>query len=94
MRTAPLILLITLALTAAAAHSAPIILEAEDYVGSFNVGGDPITVTACSGARLSRKYAAVEAHGDAPGRARVAFGDEEDDYLNRGIRDFLFPWKG
>jgi len=43
---------------------------------------------------LSRKYAAVEAHGDAPGRARVAFGDEEDDYLNRGFRDLLFPWKG
>ncbi|MDX9973114.1 MAG: hypothetical protein RBU21_09000, partial [FCB group bacterium] len=32
---------------------------------------------------LARKYA-------APG----APPDEDDDYLNRGFRDFLFPWKG
>lgn len=32
---------------------------------------------------LARKYAADEAP-----------SDEDDDYLNRGFRDFLFPWKG
>ncbi|HNR30745.1 MAG TPA: hypothetical protein PKI11_07630 [Candidatus Hydrogenedentes bacterium] len=36
---------------------------------------------------LSRKYAAIEA------RREVDFRDAEDDYLNRGLRDFLFPWK-
>lgn len=44
---------------------------------------------------LARKYAAREAHG--PGRLPVRaidFGDARDDYLNRGFRDFLFPWKG
>jgi len=38
------------ALAAFAATAEPIIIEAEDYVASFNVGGDPIYVTACSGA--------------------------------------------
>jgi len=45
---------------------------------------------------LSRKYAAVaaaHASGVATGAANFNFRDEEDDYLNRGIRDFLFPWK-
>ncbi len=51
---------------------------------------------------LSRKYAAIEdkrSEAAAEGRhLRVAlrdvdFRDEEDDYLNRGIRDALFPWK-
>ncbi len=45
---------------------------------------------------LSRKYAAVEAHKarGLAGAPRVDYGDENDDYLNRGFRDFLFPWKG
>jgi uncharacterized membrane protein YesL len=44
---------------------------------------------------LARKYAAREAHGGErlPVRA-IDFGDAGDDYLNRGFRDFLFPWKG
>lgn len=40
---------------------------------------------------LARRYASVTESG---GRKRpVDFGDAEDDYLNRGLRDFLFPWK-
>ena len=45
---------------------------------------------------LSRKYAAIEAAGRAAWKKRPAdevFGDAEDDYLNRGFRDFIFPWK-
>lgn len=45
---------------------------------------------------LSRKYAAVAAaheKGVANGAKKINFRDEEDDYLNRGFRDFLFPWK-
>lgn len=36
---------------------------------------------------LARRYAALEAGGTAPLR------DAEDDFLNRGWRDLLFPWK-
>lgn len=45
---------------------------------------------------LARKYAAVEAHKSQglSGKPRVDFGDEDDDYLNRGFRDMLYPWKG
>jgi len=50
---------------------------------------------------LSRKYAAIEARAMAEGtdgrsqrRMKIDWKDEEDDYLNRGFRDFLFPWKG
>ena len=45
---------------------------------------------------LARKYASA----GMPGGPLEALGgtrpvtDEEDDYLNRGFRDFLFPWKG
>lgn len=48
---------------------------------------------------LSRKYAAVEAAQTlaptekAPSEADI-FRDETDEYLTRGFRDFLFPWKG
>lgn len=58
---------------------------------------------------LARKYAALEARQAAApatgssGRHAMRltrieldrlFDDEQDDYLNRGLRDFLFPWKG
>lgn len=49
MRTAMLVIF-TIALAASAAHAAPIILEAEDYVSAWNMGGDPIYITLCSGA--------------------------------------------
>jgi hypothetical protein len=62
VRTA-LFFLSILGLTAAAANATPIILEAEDYVGSFNLGGDYIYITSCSGA--SGGYA-VEGY-DYPG---------------------------
>ena len=53
----------------------------------------PMVVLFCSAYEmLSRKYMAApqSASGDTPQRA---IPDEEDDYLNRGFRDFLFPWK-
>lgn len=46
---------------------------------------------------LARKYAALETHMAPPengGLVKIDFREEEDDYLNRGFRDFLFPWKG
>jgi hypothetical protein len=48
---------------------------------------------------LARKYAALDqlAHGPAAERAGAPLtddADEKDEYLNRGFRDFLFPWKG
>lgn len=44
---------------------------------------------------LSRRYAALEAFQEqgVTGNVRIDFGDEEDDYLNRGFRDMVFPWK-
>jgi uncharacterized membrane protein YesL len=42
---------------------------------------------------LSRKYARIAAEKNG-GDAMVAIlDDSQDDYLNRGFRDFLFPWK-
>ncbi len=56
---------------------------------------------------LARKYALAEAaasvaaagaadggEGTGPGEIMGILKDEDDDYLNRGFRDFLFPWKG
>ena len=49
---------------------------------------------------LARKYAFLEAAkaagdgGDGGRRPAIDFQDETDDYLSRGFRDFLFPWKG
>ena len=50
---------------------------------------------------LARKYAArAETPAAAEGGSLrtltkpAANADDEDDYLNRGLRDFLFPWKG
>lgn len=46
---------------------------------------------------LSRKYAAIKAQaeqGVAAGKTiKIDFGDDDDEYLCRGIRDILFPWK-
>ena len=30
----------------------------------------------------------------ASGVRTISVDEEDDDYLNRGFRDFLFPWKG
>ncbi len=58
----------------------------------------PVTVLVSSGYEmLARKYASIEAHAaehGSGGRPKIDFHDEDDDYLNRGFRDFLFPWKG
>ena len=64
----------------------------------FLYGGTLLVVLSSVYEMLSRKYAAVEAassKGIPPGQAPVApVDDEHDEYLNRGFRDFLFPWKG
>lgn len=90
MRTAMLVVF-TLALTATAATAAPIILEAEDYVAAFNVGGDPIYVTSCPGA--SGGYA-VEGY-DYPGdfielEVDIAQAGDYDDILRSGGE--LYEW--
>jgi len=46
---------------------------------------------------LSRKYAALDARraaGEDTKEWVMDYNDANDDYLNRGFRDFLFPWKG
>ncbi len=72
----------------------------------FLHGGLMAVITGCAYEVLSRKYAAVEGHtetGKAGSRHMETVGrgaekpmdlDADDDYLNRGFRDFLFPWKG
>jgi hypothetical protein len=71
----------------------------------FFVYGAFVVVLASSAYEmLSRKYAAIEARHDAEAAGLDAapeatdpvliFDDEKDDYLNRGVRDALFPWKG
>jgi hypothetical protein len=47
----------------------------------------------CAYEVLARKYAAVESVGLSQWRAKMAEQDKDDFYLNRGFRDFLFPWK-
>jgi hypothetical protein len=46
---------------------------------------------------LSRKYAAIQAHKesgkDGKEKLVIDFGDDDDEYLCRGFRDLLFPWK-
>ena len=44
---------------------------------------------------LSRKYAALEVHAKNGGSGKpvIDFNDAGDDYLSRGLRDLLFPWK-
>ena len=71
----------------------------------FLHGGLMAVITGCAYEVLSRKYAAVEGqtgagkagsrHMETVGRgaAKSIDPDAEDDYLNRGFRDFLFPWK-
>ena len=55
----------------------------------------PLVVLHCAAYELlARRYAAVEAARASGAPARVDFDDANDDYLNRGFRDLLFPWKG
>ena len=41
---------------------------------------------------MARKYAALAVETDQG--AAPPLDDEDDDYLNRGVRDVFFPWKG
>lgn len=51
-------------------------------------GGVVVVLVSSAYEMLARKYAAATPDAAPPPK------DEEDDYLNRGFRDFLFPWKG
>ena len=57
----------------------------------------PVVVLQCSAYEmLARRYAALEKAGVvgvARRRVQVDFDDANDDYLNRGFRDLIFPWK-
>ncbi|MBN2312091.1 MAG: hypothetical protein JXR94_24145 [Candidatus Hydrogenedentes bacterium] len=64
----------------------------------FLYGGVVVVLASSMYELLARRYAALECAGDARAAADAGRGpvldDEHDDYLNRGFRDFLFPWKG
>jgi len=47
-----------------------------------------MVVQMCAYERLARKY-----EDNLPPVGGPVFGDGRDDYLNRGIRDLVFPWK-
>jgi hypothetical protein len=80
------------ALMTAAAVAVPVLL--------FCFALAPLVVLQCAAYEmLARRYAAIEAARAAgaslPGlRGRLDFDDANDDYLNRGFRDLIFPWKG
>ena len=66
----------------------------------FLYGGVAVVLASCAYEMLARKYALI-AEAEEKGLERkprtplfTPEDDEEDDYLNRGMRDFLFPWKG
>ncbi|MCC6489480.1 MAG: hypothetical protein IT364_18425 [Candidatus Hydrogenedentes bacterium] len=59
-------------------------------------GAAVMVMSSCAYELMARKYAAIEtakSQGVAAGEL-PAPDDEEDDYLNRGLRDVFFPWKG
>ncbi len=74
----------------------------------FLYGGMVVALMCSFYELLSRKYAAIETRMEGrdglkksgsrrvftPEEWREIFQDDRDDYLNRGFRDFLFPWKG
>jgi hypothetical protein len=75
------------ALIAGVAAAVPVLLAC--------FGLAPVVVLHCAAYEmLARKYAAVEAARASGGPVQVDFDDANDDYLNRGFRDLLFPWKG
>jgi uncharacterized membrane protein YesL len=61
----------------------------------FLYGAMVIVVMSAAYELLAREYAAMAngSAGEAPAGARN-IDDSQDDYLNRGLRDALFPWKG
>ncbi len=76
----------TLALTALCLAIFPLFL--------FLYGPALAALTGSAYEMLARKYAVANA-GDSAAQQPLPFPpDDEDDYLNRGFRDFMFPWKG
>ena len=68
-------------------------------ISVFLAGSCGMVLASSAYEMLARKYAVAAAGADGGGRllnrdAPLVFDDENDDYLNRGFRDFLFPWKG
>lgn len=56
----------------------------------------PVVVVVSSGYEMmSRRYdgLASENADDLLRRPSILYNDEEDDFLNRGVRDFFYPWK-
>lgn len=67
----------------------------------FVYGALAVTLISSAYEMLARKYAGIEQSKAAQESAsaghpakKLVLNDDEDDYLNRGFRDFLFPWKG
>ncbi len=86
-----MLVLSIMALTASAAYAVPIILEAEDYVGSFNVGGNPIYVTTCSGASGGLAVEGYDYIGDyIELRVEIPQAGDYDDILRSGGELYVF----
>ncbi len=92
-------------LFAAAVSAGVVFLAAVSWVPPFVMMVSwtlAVVWTMCSYEMLSRKYDAVAARNAAMERGEptgswrddLARHDAEDDYLNRGFRDLLFPWMG
>ncbi len=71
----------------------------------FFGGAAMVSLVSCAYEMLSRKYALRELNAGRQPTAGshlhtvsvdgvLVYDDQKDDYLNRGFRDFLFPWKG
>lgn len=90
MRTAILVVSF-IALLACAASASPIILEAEDYVASFNAGGDPIHIVFCSGASGGLAVEGYDSAGDfIELRVVLDMAGAYDDTLRSGGELFEF----
>ncbi len=91
--------LATLKLSAAIVLARPVfsVLLALQAAGIFVLGiaMPPAMIFLCGSVAAVMASAAYEllARDIARGQGRDIPPDEDDDYLNRGLRDFLFPWK-
>lgn len=95
IKLAALLVLDNPALTIGVAFQALVIsaLVAPVWPLFFVLYGSAVLVLASSAYELmARKYAALAF--EAGGNAVKPPPDEDDDYLNRGVRDVFFPWKG
>ncbi len=82
------------ALMAAAAVLAPVLLVCFFLAPLVALHGAAYEMLARGYAAEAAARASGTAAPGGRGRARVDFDDANDDYLNRGLRDLIFPWKG